>query len=200
MQNKKKMLLVIALLLVALFGVTGYGAYSYYATQGSFETEDASSEDSENVIRITGTFKPTVDGVGGPSGSSSSGNSFLGNGGTLYLTCPETSSGHETITCTTSVTVKNEGTTGIYVDVEDASSDTNVEYGSVTASAEEPEFNWNETYISAGSSRQLNISVDVNVGSSNEVSDDTEEIVYGPVEGGEIKASVSFKIGVTQEH
>lgn len=200
MQNKKKMLLVIALLLVALFGVTGYGAYSYYATQGSFETEDASSEDSENVIRITGTFKPTVDGVGGPSGSSSSGNSFLGNGGTLYLTCPETSSGHETITCTTSVLVKNEGTTGIYVDVEDVSSNASTEYGSVTASAEEPEFNWTEAYISDGSSRQLNISVDVNVGSSNEVSDDTEEIVYEPVEGGEIKASVSFKIGVTQEH
>lgn len=201
MKNNKKRLLIIALLLVAVIGLTGYGAYSYYATQGYFETEEASSEDSENVINITGSFKPTVEGVGGPSGSSYSSDPFLGNGGTVYLNCPESSSGHETIRCTASVTVRNQGTTGIYVNVHDASSSASVNYGNISVSASEPSFNWYEDqYISRGDSKTLNISVDVNVGSSTEVSSDEEEIVYEPVDGGEISASVSFKITATQEY
>ncbi len=200
MEKKKdrKKLLVIALFLFAVIGLTGYGAYSYYATQGSFDTERATSEDDDNVIRITGSFNPVVDGTA----DSNSGNGFLGEGGTIDLDCPETSGGHETITCTASVQVRNEGSTGITVEVEDGSSSANVESGNITVSAENPSFNWSEnrTTISAGQSETLGISVDVNVGSSSEVSDDNEVLVDTPVAGGEIKASVSFRLVATQNH
>ena len=141
MKNNKKKLFILALLLFTAFGVVGYGVYSYYYTEGTVDTESASSEDSDNVIRITGSFNPTTNtsGESGSSGSSGSGG-FLGNGGTLYLECPETTSGHETITCSTTVSVYNEGSTGIYVNYYDASSDASS--SDATVSAESPRLEW----------------------------------------------------------
>ena len=116
-KNNKKRLAILILLLVALVGVTGYGVYSYYYTQGSFNTQEASDESSDNVIRITGEFNPIVDGTG----DSSSGNEFLGRGGSIDLDCPDSSGGHERIKCTAKVSNGNltipyqaAATTGYY--------------------------------------------------------------------------------------
>ena len=197
-KKDKKRLIIILLLLVALVGVTGYGVYSYYYTQGTFDTEDATDDDDENVIRITGEFNPTLDGMG----SSNSGSAFLGNGGSVSLECPDSTTGHETITCTTSVTVRNEGTTSIDVEVLDGNSSASSS-NNISVSAENPTYNWGEddaTTISAGSSETLTISVDVNVGSDDTVGSSEAQLVTSPVESGTLTASVSFRLKATQEN
>ena len=192
-KDKKKLILVL-LLLVALVGVTGYGVYSYYYTQGTVKNEDQS--DDENVIRITGEFDPEVDG----GGDSSSGNGFLGNGGTLSLTCPSTAPGHGRITCTGSITVRNEGTTPIYVSVYSASADTEVTNGNVALYAGEPSFDWEngKTLIQPGYSETLNVSVDVSVGSNDSIDTDQGQLVDAPVSAGDFKATVSFTLKASQ--
>ena len=205
MKNKKKVL-VLTLLLFAVIGLAGYGVYSYYYTQGEFASDSASSEDDDNVIRITGSFNPLADTGSGSSGASGTGEAFLGNGGTLALECPESTGGHERITCTSSVVVKNEGSTGIYVEYYDSyssasSSDTDVY-------AESPDFRWesgewNEsrsTYISAGSNKTLYVSVDVNVGDDEHISSGEAQLVNDPVTSGQLSASVSFRLEATQDH
>ena len=67
------------IILFVVIGLTGYGAYSYFYTSGSYSGHDE--------IDIA-SFNPEVDG------------DFLGDGGTLTLTCPESETGNETIYCT----------------------------------------------------------------------------------------------------
>jgi hypothetical protein len=192
-KDKKKLILVL-LLLVALVGVTGYGVYSYYYTQGDVQNE--SQSDDENVIRITGEFDPEVDG----GGDSSSGNGFLGNGGTLSLTCPDTASGHGRITCNGSITVRNDGTTPIYVSVYSASAYTDVITGNVALHAGDPSFNWEngKTLIQPGNSETLSVSVDVSVGSDGSIDTDQGQLVTAPVSAGDFKANVSFTLKASQ--
>lgn len=196
--SKKRNLLVIILLLLAIVGLSGYGAYSYFATEGSFDTEEASDDDADNLIRITGEFKPVVDEA--TSGGSGYENHYLGNGGSIYLTCPSTTTGHETITCSTTVTVRNEGTTDIYVEAEGLDAEAYVsDNDDITATASNPRFSWDNYTLSPNSSRTLTIYVDVAVGmDSND--DDTEVLVSGPVEDGSVSASVDFKLKATQAH
>ena len=202
--NDKKKILIIVLLLVAMIGVVGYGAYSYYYTQGEFEQEDATSESDDNVITITGVFNPEYY-ISPTSGQSDSGSNFLGRGGTLNLSCPETTGGHERIECTASVEIRNQGSTGIYVDYHDAyasasSSDTDVY-------AESPSFSWSDDsyseyghYISNGSSITLYVSVYVDVGENDYISSGDAQFVDAPVSSGSLDASVSFRISATQSH
>ena len=202
MKKNKKKILVLALLLFTFVGVIGYGVYSYYYTEGTVDTVSASDESSDNVIRITGSFNPTVESYAssGSSGSGSSGG-FLGSGGTVYLDCPETTGGHETITCSATMTVRNEGSTGIYVYYYDTYS-----YASssdATVDADSPDLYWSgegssETYISSGSSATLNISVDVNVGSTSSISDSEAQLVTEPISSGSLSASVSFRLHASQ--
>ena len=199
MKNKKK-IFVLALLLFAAIGVIGYGVYSYYYTEATFENETASSEDSDNVIRITGSFNPITD-ASGPSGATAT-SSFLGNGGELSLECPETTGGHETINCTASLTVRNEGSTEIRVQYYDVSSDASS--SEATVSVDSTSLNWgsydydNYTYISPGSSATLYASVDVNVGSSSSIDSGDGVYVDSPVSSGSLEAYVSFRLEARQ--
>ena len=206
MKNNKKKILLIALLLFVVVGFASYGAYSYYYTQGSFDTVRASDESSDNVIRITGSFNPTMDGYSsGSSGSGSSGSAFLGNGGTIYLDCPEKSGGHDTITCTATLSVYNSGSTSIYVSYYDtsfsaSSSDADVSISSSSMGWGSNEGGSSETYISSGSSSTLYISVDVNIGNSTNVSYNEPQLVTDPVLGGSLTVYASLTLSATQYH
>ena len=190
-KKDKKKILVLGLLLFAVVGLAGYGVYSYYFTRGSFDTESASDEDSDNVIRITGEFEPIFDG-----GASSS--YFIGQGGSFELYCPRETSGNETIRCTASPSVVNEGTTSIRVEVYDGSSSVSTQSGDDYVTAGNPSFDWynNTAIIGPGESKTLNISVDVYVGDRSMSGDGVE--VNEPVYSDELSANTTFKIKATQ--
>ena len=192
-KNKKKALIMV-LLLFTFFGVVGYGVYSYYYTEGTITTPSASDENSNNVIRITGSFNPYVDQSSGIS-------TFLGNGGTVDLSCPSKVGVNETITCTAQLEVRNYGSTPIRVSYDNVygnatSSDVDVATGS--ASLDWANSNNSYTILPAGSSEYLDIELDVYVGSSETVSSDTPQLVTEPVSAGSVNAYVSFRLDATQ--
>ena len=178
-QNKKKSLILVLLLFV-LVGIAGYGVYSYFYTSGSYS---ASSDVS------IASFDPEIDG------------DFLGNGGTLSLTCPDDEDGTGTVECTGSLTVSNNGDTAITVATSNASVHLDeLSHDDVTATAGTPVFAWenNETTIEAGSSRTLNVTVPVSL-SSNFASGAGYER-NSEYTGEAIGVTVSFKITATQVH
>lgn len=197
-KKDKKKLLVLALFLFAIVGFAGYGVYSYYFTQGSFDSDSdtiqVASFDPETVI----------------NGSSSE---FLGNGGTVSLDCGGSSgyyhsNGKETITCTGSVEVHNNGGTDIDVEYFETSSGVNGSGMSLSADTSNLKFDWSNSYdssttrISAGSSDTLNISVDVVVdnGATNGMDNENAEEVSSPIYGGEFSVDVDFRLKATQVH
>lgn len=178
-QNKKKSLILVLLLFV-LVGIAGYGVYSYFYTSGSYS---ASSDVS------IASFDPKIDG------------DFLGNGGTLSLTCPDDEDGTGTVECTGSLTVSNNGDTAITVATSNASVHLDeLSHDDVTATAGTPVFAWenNETTIEAGSSRTLNVTVPVSL-SSNFASGAGYER-NSEYTGEAIGVTVSFKITAEQVH
>lgn len=201
MKNKKKMLVLVLLLFVAV-GFAGYGVYSYYYTQGSFNTESAGgSEDADNVVRITGSFKPSTNGAGGSGMENAEG--FFKNGGQVYLTCPEDVS-FGTTTCTGEITVSNEGSTEIYVDYYDTTS--SAESSDFYVTADSPSFYWENgdydstVYISAGSSKTLHFNVDVNISSSADPSEEAQLVTDPVSSSSNVTAYVRFKLSATQSH
>lgn len=197
MKNKKKMLVLVLLLFVAV-GFAGYGVYSYYYTQGSFNTESAGgSEDADNVVRITGSFKPSTNGIGGSGMDNAQG--FFDEGGQVYLTCPENVS-FGTTTCTGEITVSNEGSTEIYVDYYDTTSSASSSDFYVTADS--PSFYWSsgDGYISAGSSQTLRFSVDVNISNSADPSEEAQLVTDPVTSSSNVEAFVRFKLSATQSH
>ena len=207
-KRDKKKLLVLGLLLFAVVGLAGYGVYSYYYTEGTMSTEEP-SDDSDNVIHITGEFNPKVY-------QSSGIDDFLGNGGTINLTCPSKAGMNEKITCEATVEVKNDGTTPIRVKYSDVSSGASSEDG-IDVYAGNPSISWSnpdhnvydEGYgdsdgsfktIEAGSSEYIDIEVEVSVGSSNSnsISNDEPQLVTAPVSAGSLNAYASFRLEAKQ--
>lgn len=176
--NRK--LLILVLLLFVVIGVTGYGAYSYFWTSGSFSAEDQVS---------IAAFDPDVDG------------NFLGNGGTLTLTCPNSTYGYETVNCTGTLTVNNNGGTDITVSVDEETASVSPYTGSnddVNASAGTPTFSWSSSTISSSSSETLTVTVPVTLTShfgSSEGYERTSEYT-----GEDFTVDVSFKIIAAQVH
>ncbi len=137
--NKKKKILVIALLLFAIIGVAGYGVYSYYWTQGSFGTSSSGS----NAVYLNGSFNPHT---------SDNGSYILGYGGSIELTCSEPDSNKE-VTCTGSTTIVNDGSTAVDVEVLNPTY-----YGyNYVSNNYTPTFNWTSKRIEAGSSAELTV-------------------------------------------
>lgn len=177
-RNNRKLIILILLLFVVI-GITGYGAYSYFYTSGSFTGRD--------TVEIA-SFDPQVSG------------DFLGNGGTLSLTCPNSEFGNETINCTGELTVSNNG--GTYVNVSTSNESVYVSpYNSsddVYAEAGTPTFSWSNSTISPGSSETLTVTVPVTLTSSfgsSESSERTSEYT-----GEAFTVDVSFTITVEQAH
>ena len=154
-KNKKKTIILV-LLLFAVVGIAGYGVYSYFWTEGSFDGY------SSSTISVA-SFDPQVNVAG-----------FVGEGGTVTLTCPDSETGNETIECTGTVTVTNNGGSDITVSASHGvPTVTPINHDSASATAGTPTFDWSSTTISSGYSSELTITVPVTItsdfGSSSSV-------------------------------
>ena len=187
-QDKKK-LLILVLFLFAVVGLAGYGAYSYFWTQGSF------SGKSDDVQ--VASFDPQVEYNG----------DFLGDGGTVTLQCPESTTGSGTVTCTGTLSVYNNGGTDITIAVNDGAtaSVSPINHDSATATAGTPEFNIDDNNLSSGEYGYVEISVPVTInsdfGSNEEVYRDsayTNSDNYSYPDA--IEVTVNFSLTAAQVH
>ena len=199
-KRDKKKVLVLGLLLFAVVGLAGYGVYSYYYTVGTVNTPSATSDSDENVINITGSFNPRVESSSAESGVSGV-DQFLGNGGSIPLTCPDKVGANETFTCTAYATVRNSGSTPIRVSYEDFYP--NVSSSDATVSVVSSSISWSNTSssyttISSGSSETIYIEVEVKTGNSTSVASDQPELVTEPIASGSLNAYASFRLEAEQ--
>ena len=186
-KKDKKKVIILALLLFVISGVVGYGVYSYYWTEGSFSgigsTIDVAAFDPQTTI--------------------DSDSDFLGHGGTLHMTCPDSTKGNESMSCTGSVLITNNGDTGVTIEVFDANSgayNLGPEDSTFSIETSDPSFSWTSTTISAGDSATLTITVPFtassNYGSTEavEVGEDAKD------ESSAIGITTEFKLRATQAH
>ena len=139
-KNNKKKILILALLLFIIVGFAGYGVYSYLYAQ-----KDFSGSDTVSVV----AFDPEVE--------ISSSENFLGSGGTVELSCPTSSSGNGTVTCTQELEVKNNGGTNITVTVTPGDSDEYNENHYFEGEASSPTFNWTSRTLSPNETSLYNL-------------------------------------------
>lgn len=200
-KNKKKIILV--LFLICVFGIAGYGVYSYYFVTGTF---------SNSTYVNIGSFDPrTV--------INEDTDSFLGSGGEILINCPNLQTGNETIDCVGSITVRNDGSGPINVEVLNVTAGTGESYSEGgEEGAEEPEepeesdivasdpiLNWSTKTLAAGETAVLNITVPTTVtldyGSSDPVpyngdfDPPSEEENNGTVVG---QMAITLKLKATQ--
>ena len=178
MKNKKKMIVIVLLLLLAV-GITGFGVYSYYWAQGTETSESG-------TIYLKRTFYPVVE-------NPVTGDTYLGNGGSLALTCPTPGDGDTSVTCTGSVTVKNDSTESISLSVEDASAHITNESDKITLGS--VSYNCPSGYISPNETATVTFSVVATLGTGTQ-----PEQVYEPVTGETVPVSVDFKLKAVQYH
>ena len=182
-KKDKKKLLVLVLLLFMLIGVAGYGVYSYFWTQGSFNG-------TSNQVSIA-SFDPRTN---------INNDDFLGHGGSITISCPNSYTGNENLYCDGSITVSNNGGTDIIVEVLEASSSKYAEEN-MTANVSSPNFSWTSKTIKAGSSETLEISVPVSI--SSDYGSDSGVERTTPFDGSEetgVEINTSFKLKATQVH
>lgn len=178
-QSKRK-LFIIVLLLFMVITVTGYGAYSYFYTTGNFG--------ASGTISVA-SFDPEVDIT----------SDFVGHGGSITLTCPESSSGSGTVNCTGSLSVSNNGGTDITVAASNGVATVSpITSDSATATAGTPTFAWSSTTITPGDSATLTITVPVTL--SSEFADSDSHYRDSAYEGEAIEVTVDFDITATQVH
>lgn len=179
-RNKKK-LIILVLLLFIIIGISGYGAYSYFYTSGSFSGSDEVTINS---------FDPQI----------TINNDFVGNGGSVTLTCPNSETGNETIECTGSIGVLNNGGSAITVSTSNvvASLDA-ISSDAVSATAGTPTFSWSNTTIEAGSTETATITVPVDLDSyfGSSGSSSYRSSAYT---GEAIEVTVTFDLTATQVH
>lgn len=192
-RNKKKVL-IIALFLFAVVGLAGYGAYSYYWTEGEF--------DARSQISVS-SFDPEV--------NTTNGDSFLGNGGEVSLYCPSSPTGSSSaVTCTADLEVKNNGWNPINVSVEEISSHIDIDSGieGFEPSIDDPQYLWkwddnstseSSVILNGGETKTLHISVvfdsDDYTTTSNAV-----KATESKMANGYMHPTVNVKLNATQVH
>ncbi len=185
-KKDKKKLIVIALFLFAVISLGGYGVYSYFFTEGEFDG-------TSNQVSIA-SFDPRT---------SINSDSFLGDGGSVDISCPSYYTGTTNYECTGSISISNNGGTDIEVEVLDAGSGYTThrvnENIAFDATASSPEFGWTTKRISAGSSEQLYITIPVTI--SSDFDSDSAVETNSPYNGGDwVSVTTSFKLKATQVH
>ena len=153
MKKNKIKILVIALLLFTITGTVGYGVYSYYFTEGSYSTPE-SLDGNNNTIYLNGKFSPRA-------GSSYSAN-FLSGEHDLNLTCGEINTSTGIVECTGSVDVFNNGSSDIYVEVNDNDSYA-AKYGDHFTGDPSYRYSWTNTTISPNSYESLTVTTTAHV-------------------------------------
>lgn len=186
MKNKKKMLLAL-LIVFALVGIVGYGVYSYYWTRGT-----VTGSSSVNIH----SFNPQI--------YANEGWKFLGEGGTIYLSCPDGavlgSNEDDYVDCTAELQIENEGSTAVTLEVEDAEGSVRKDYWEGTV---EPVFSWTTKTIDANSSTTLVITARVRIdreaqyGSENV---DGDAVYVTSAVGGYSAPSVTFKLKASEDY
>lgn len=190
-KNKKKML-AIALLLFASIGFAGYGVYSYYWTKGDFTSIENDSDHStdQNVIFFTDqSFDPQATYSGESLG-------FMGNGGSFSVTCSDINSDGNTY-CSGSTTVKNNGTSCIYVEVREAG--TYVENNGSPLS-ESPSLSWTSTYLKPGDSTELVASGGFHFNDAGDATSSEPVEVTEPVSGLSDTVKLYYQLYATQAY
>lgn len=135
MKNKK---IIISLLLLIAIIFSGYKVYSYYWAEGSYSTTlNDENYDGRNIVFVGGSFNPKVS-VDGASSETI----YLTDGGEFSLSCNE-----ETLICSGSLTVINDGSTSIRVGVSS--------YNSAVS------FSWETTTLSSSESQELIVSLEM---------------------------------------
>jgi len=199
MKKNKKKILIIALLLFTIIGLTGYGVYSYYWTQGDFTSSDGQ-------IRTNKVFDP--EGLHEYNEDSDSYNmSFLGDGGEVKLVCADDDyDGY--LTCTGYSPVGNDGNVSINVSYSNFNitcDDDSVDISSIT-----PTFTW--TYVdddghdhtSSSSSITLDEDEEATLVTTFEIespgTSSTPEQVSAPVAGNTLELGMTIDLTATQVH
>lgn len=184
-KSNKKKIIAIFLFLFALSGIIGFGAYSYYWTQGSYDTD----EESINVIAFDPEVSPYNDNF-----------SFLGNSTSLELECEKNqSNGKETIVCSATADIRNDGNTNITLGIDDeeivltAPDGVDVSYSGYSFSLGSYELAPDERTV-------LTVYVPLSIDNGTADGDgDSEPVqVSAPVAGGEITVSANFRLIATQ--
>ena len=145
MNNKRKKVLVLALLLFVAIGFAGYGVYSYYYTTGSFGAGDSGNDN----LYLTGKFDPEVTAY-----SNGSNKSFLSGENHFFLECSDIDSNSQT-TCSGTLYIHNDGSTSISLSVSNLAAYFN---GSEISSGN-VSYSLGDSNLSAGYSTTLSVTV-----------------------------------------
>ena len=185
-KKDKKKLLILVLFLFAIVGIAGYGAYSYFWTDGTITGRS-------DTVTIS-SFDPQVSYNG----------SFIGNGGEITLTCPNTANGTGVIDCSGTIEVYNNGGTDIEVSVSNGTASVDpIYYDSASAVPGDPSFVWDKTVLAPQETAELTISVPVTINSAFASSEAVErDTPYGTDESysDAIEVKVGFDIIASQVH
>ena len=133
MKNNKRKLIILALLLFAAIGFSGFGAYSYYWTQGNFDTKEGTIR-TDKSFDPEGIYEINYDSNGNPSYNYQ----YLGSGGVVDFSCTNDANGY--LTCTGLSPVYNNGNTTVSVTYQNfsvTSSSGDIDVSSVT-----PTYKW----------------------------------------------------------
>lgn len=191
-KKDKKKSIIFVLLLVAVIGIAGYGAYSYFWTEGTYE---AYTSDSVTIA----SFNPEIEIDGDYY--------FVGEGGTVTLTCENTSTGGGTVDCTGSYKIYNHGGTPITVSAYDGEATVEPYNGgdysseNISGTPGDVSFSWSDSTIAEDEYETLTISVPVTITSDFSSSSPVERPgSTGIYDGEALEVTVDFKIKASQVH
>lgn len=172
--KKKGLMIIIGIFILAIVGFGGYKVYSYYTTEGDFNTNSVGDDPNNGAIILDKVFSPRVSHDGDITDLEGD---FLNGSFSMTLTCG-TAGADGYATCVGQTNVINKGTDPLDVLIEDARYSFNDSFYESTEIADSS-FNWVSTTIPAGEHRLLTLTVNVQV-----VSDyilENEESVSAPV-------------------
>ena len=184
--KKKGIIAVIVLFVLALVGFGGYKVYSYYWTQGEFSGGTSTGTNGEIILEKV--FNPMVN-----TNPDVNENDDLWNDSSYSINLECAAANSNGIThCTGGTTFINGSTDAMDVVVSDATYRVGSEWNSEDEELDLSAFNWTSITVPAGESRQLVISADFSMLTSEEKNEPQE--VSDPVTGVYREVSVAFKL------
>lgn len=198
-KKSKKKILIIILFLFAVIAIAGYGVYSYYWTEGTFNTNSAQVE----IL----SFNPTASSFGCNSGATTQ-EDFLGKGGKLILECGQEGAsntidenhydtdGDTTLICRGMLTVCNRGDTQITVEIDENNATTQIinKPTALNITATRPTFLYNPDGIDKDQCSDIEVTTNVVLDGSSPIK------VNAPVTDPSFDVVASFSIKAIQAH